>query len=66
MKMNNKEVRLIPSGQEASEQRALEAPHDLSIDVRSTVEGQFRKMEQAHDRIRNEELAARLAAHTIN
>jgi len=27
------------------------------------VESQFRQMEQTHDRIRAEELAARLAAH---
>lgn len=66
MAMNDKEVRLIPSGQEGSAQRALEAPHVLFTDVRSTVESQFRQMEQAHDRIRAEELAARLAAPTIN
>lgn len=66
MAMNDKEVRLIPSGQEGSAERTLEAPHVLFTDVRSTVESQFRQMEQAHDRIRAEELAARLAAHTIN
>ena len=64
--MNVKEVRLIPSGHEGPAQRALEASHDLFIDVRSTVESQFRQMEQAHDRIRAEELAARLAAHAAN
>ena len=66
MAMNDKEVRLIPSGQEGSAQRAREAPHVLFTDVRSTVESQFLQMEQAHDRIRAEELAARLAAHSIN
>lgn len=64
--MTDKEDRLIPSGQEGSARRALEAPHDLFPDVRLTVESQFRQMEQAHDRIRAEELATRLAAHTIN
>lgn len=66
MAVHDKEVSLIPSGHEGPEQRALEPPRDLYPDVRSTVESQFRQMEQAHDRIRAEELAARLAAHTIN
>jgi hypothetical protein len=66
MAIHDKEVRLNTSGQESPAQRAPEAPHDLFPDVRSTVESQFRQMEQAHDRIRTEELAARLAAHTIN
>ena len=64
MAMSHKEVRLVPSRQEDSAQRAVEAPHDLLTDVRSTVESQFRQMEQAHDRIRAEELTARLAEHT--
>ena len=66
MRMKVKEVRLIPSGHEGPAQRALEPPQDLFIDVRSTVESQFRQMEQAHDRIRAEELAARLAPQTAN
>ena len=66
MAIHDKEVRLIPGGHEGAAQSALEAPHELFTDVRSTVESQFRQMEQAHDRIRAEELAARLAAHTIN
>jgi hypothetical protein len=66
MAINDNEVRLIPSGQKGSAERAVEAPHVLFTDVRSTVESQFQQMEQAHDRIRAEELAARLPAHTIN
>jgi hypothetical protein len=62
MAMNDKELRKIPSGQEIPRQRPLKPPHDVFTDVRSTVESQFRQMEQAHDRIRAEELAARLAA----
>jgi hypothetical protein len=65
MKMNDKEVRLSPSGQEGSAKRAIEVQNNPFSDVRSTVESQFRQMEQAHDRIRAEELAARLDAHTI-
>jgi len=58
---------LIPSGQNGSAaQQALEAPHDLDADVRSTVETQYRQMEQAHDRIRAEELTTRLAENAIN
>ena len=66
MAIYDKEVRLIPSGHEGPAQRALEAPHESFTDVRSTVENQFRQMERDHDRIRTEELAARLAAHTIH
>jgi hypothetical protein len=66
MAINDKEVHLIPNSQEGSGQRAVEAPNDLFTDVRSTVESQFRQMEEAHDRIRTEELAARLAVHTIS
>lgn len=66
MTMDDKEVRLIPRSQEGSAQQALEATNFLFLDVRSTVESQFRQMEQAHDRIRAEELAARLAASPIN
>ena len=66
MAMYDKEARLIPSGRDGSAQQALEAPHDLVQDVRSTVENQFRQMEQTHDRIRAEELTARLSEQTIN
>lgn len=66
MAIHDKEVRLIPSGHQESAQRALEGPSEPFADVRSTVQSQFRQMEQAHDRIRAEELAARLAAHTVN
>jgi len=66
MAMNDKEGRLIPNSQKDSSMRALEAPHVVFADVRSTVESRFLQMEQAHDRIRAEELAARLAAHTMN
>lgn len=66
MAIHDKEVRLRPSGHEDSAQRALKAPPESFTDVRSTVESQFRQMEQAHDRIRAEELAARLSANTIN
>lgn len=63
MAKNDEEIRLSPSGQDVSARRTLQDPHDLSTDVRSTVESQFRRMEQAHDRIRAEELAARLAGY---
>lgn len=66
MAMSDKEVRLNSRGREGSPRRVLEAQDDLNTDVRSTVESQFQQMEQAHDRIRIEELAARLATHTIN
>ena len=66
MAIYDKEVRLIPSGHEGPAQRAREVPQRPLTDVRSTVESQFRQMEQAHDRIRAEELAARLSANTIN
>lgn len=62
MGMIYKEVRLVPSRQEDSVQLAVKA--QLDTDVRSTVESQFRQMEQAHDRIRAEELTARLADQT--
>ena len=62
MAIYDKKVSLIPSGHEAPAQRSLESPR-ARTDVRSTVESQFRQMEQTHDRIRAEELAARLAAH---
>lgn len=65
MAMSEDEVRSIPRGREVSIHSALEAPDDLSGDVRSTVESQFRQMEQTHDRIRAEELAARLTEPTI-
>ncbi len=62
MAIYDKKVSLIPSGHEGPAQRSLESPR-ARTDVRSTVESQFRQMEQTHDRIRAEELAARLAAH---
>lgn len=66
MAMNDEEVRLIPKGREGSEQRVHEGPNDLLADVRSSVESQFRQMEQAHDRIRVEELTARLGHHIVH
>ena len=39
---------------------AAEAPDASSADVRSNVQQQFTLMEQAHDRIRAQELATRL------
>ena len=39
---------------------AVKAPQTSAADVRSTVQQQFTLMEQAHDRIRAQELAARL------
>jgi hypothetical protein len=39
---------------------AAKAPETSSADVRSNVQQQFTLMEQAHDRIRAQELAARL------
>ena len=39
---------------------ATKAPETSSADVRSNVQQQFTLMEQAHDRIRAQELAARL------
>jgi hypothetical protein len=64
MAIYDKEVGSIPNGQDGSAQQVLESPHDLFTDVRSTVESQFRQMDQTHDRIRSEELTARLAEHT--
>ncbi|MDQ3667577.1 MAG: hypothetical protein M3410_13570 [Acidobacteriota bacterium] len=64
MATNDKEVRLIPRGQEGSAPRAQEAPHLTSANVRSTVESRFRLMEQTHDRIRAEKLTR--LAHTPN
>jgi len=66
MAMNDEEVRLLPKGREGSAQRVHEGLNYVFADVRSTVESQFRQMEQAHDRIRAEELAARLGDHTVN
>jgi hypothetical protein len=62
----DKEAGLIPTGQEGSAQQNPETPDDRSADVRSTVESQFRQMDRAHDRIRAEELTARLAEPTLN
>ena len=39
---------------------AVKAPEVLPADVRSNVQQHFTLMEQAHDRIRAQELAARL------
>jgi len=39
---------------------AVKAPEASPVDVRSNVQEQFTLMEQAHDRIRAQELAARL------
>lgn len=39
---------------------AVKAPEALSEDVRSNVQQQFMLMEHAHDRIRAQELTARL------
>ncbi|MCM3903328.1 MAG: hypothetical protein ND866_16625 [Pyrinomonadaceae bacterium] len=64
--MSDKEVRLFPERHEGSAQRARQASPNVVEDVRSTVESQFRQMEQVHDRIRAEELATRLAEHTID
>jgi hypothetical protein len=66
MAMNDEEVRLLPNGREAAAHRVHEGPNDLLADVRSSVESQFRQMEQVHDRIRAEELAARLGSRTVN
>ena len=57
MPINDKEVRLCPGGQEASAHGPWKLHMTSLADVRSTVESQFRQMEQAHDRIRAEELA---------
>ena len=65
MAIYDKELGLIPSDEDLSAQQALEAPDKFSTDVRSTVQSQFRQMDQEHDRIRAEELTARLAGHTI-
>ncbi len=66
MTIRDNDVRLLPEGHEGSAQRAREASPDVVTDVRSTVELQFRQMEQDHDRIRAQELAARLAEQMIN
>jgi hypothetical protein len=60
MLRNDKEVHLIPRNSERSISNAVESSHVLVPDVRSTVEREFRRMEQVHDRIRSEELAMRL------
>ncbi len=65
MAMHDKEIRFIPASHEGLARPAVEDPHELFTDVRLTVESQFRQMERAHDRIRGEELAARLAAHKL-
>lgn len=60
MLRSEKEVHLIPGNSELSIPKAVESSQVLIRDVRSTVEREFRQMEQVHDRIRNEELATRL------
>ena len=61
MKISDQEVRLLAGGHEGSTQQRREAAATVES-VRSAVENQFRKMDQVHDRIRAEELAARLEA----
>ena len=60
MLRSDKEVHLIPKNSELSIPNAVESSQVLVPDVRSTVEREFRRMEQVHDRIRSEELAMRL------
>jgi len=62
----DKEVGLIPNGQNGSAEQTPEGSDDRFADVRSTVESQFRQMDRAHDRIRAEELTARLAEPTLS
>jgi hypothetical protein len=61
MAIYDKDVSLIPNGHDGFSQQAQETRHELFTEVRSTVESQFRQMDEAHDRIRTEELTARLA-----
>ena len=63
MAISHQEVHQILSGPEASAKPALES--QSVVEVRSTVESHFREMEQVHDRIRTEELTARLATEII-
>ena len=60
MLRNDKEVHLTPRNSELSIPHAVESSQVLVPDVRSTVEREFRQMEQVHDRIRSEKLATRL------
>ena len=60
MLRSDKEVHLIPGNSELSIPNAIESSQVRVPDVRSTVEKEFRQMEQVHDRIRSEELATRL------
>lgn len=60
MLRNDKEIHLMPRNSELSIPNAVESSQVLLPDVRSTVEREFRQMEQVHDRIRSEELATRL------
>ncbi|MGH9907578.1 MAG: hypothetical protein ACRD8U_18565 [Pyrinomonadaceae bacterium] len=41
------------------------SPEALGLDVRSIVEQRFNRMNEAHDRIRSEELALRLGVNEI-
>lgn len=66
MVIHDEEVRLIPASHEGLERPALDDPHEVSTEVCSKVESQFRQMERAHQSIRTKHLAARLAPHTIN
>jgi hypothetical protein len=61
--MHDKEARLIMVGEEGYRHRVPEVQHVSLTDVRST-ESQFQQMERAHDRIRAEELGARLGEQT--
>ena len=60
MLRNDKEIHLMAGNSELSIPNAVESSQVLLPDVRSTVEREFRQMEQVHDRIRSEELATRL------
>jgi hypothetical protein len=63
MARSDKKTRLSPD-QESSPRRDLVSETNLFADVRSAVESKFQQMEQAHDRIRAEELASRLPENT--
>ncbi len=58
MAISGIDTRLISDTRISSPQRGRETLETGAEDVRSIVERQFSLMEQAHDRIRAEELAA--------
>ena len=60
MLRSDKKVHLLPRNSEVSIPNAVESSQVLVPDVRSTVEREFQRMEQVHDRIRSEEFATRL------